>query len=101
MVSHTRHRSNRRWVVGHCDGTRIGKVTLSVDPDTFEVTAHAQQNVERTTTAPATLIASYPRVAEVNAIVTTAARSTAAVGDAKVGSVSADITTAYVGGCSG
>lgn len=78
-------------------GTRIGKVTLSVDPDTFEVTAHTQQNVERTTTAPATLIASYPRVAEVNAIVTTALADAAAIGNTRVGSVSADITTAYIG----
>lgn len=78
-------------------GTRIGRVTLAVDPDTFEVTAHTQQNIERTTTAPATLIASYPRVAEVNAIVTAALANAAAIGNTKVGSVSADITTAYIG----
>ncbi|WP_419672775.1 ExeM/NucH family extracellular endonuclease [Agromyces seonyuensis] len=79
-------------------GEFIGKVVLTYDPETDEVTAHSQSNVARTTTADATLIATYPRVAAVNSIVTAAIAAADVVGRQPVGSVTADITTAFAGG---
>ncbi len=75
-------------------GENIGKVTLSVDADTDEVTAHTVANVARVATADTT----FPRVAEVNTIVTEALAYAATIGNEKVADVSADITTAYTGG---
>lgn len=79
-------------------GEFIGKVVLTYDPETDEVTAHTQTNVPRTTDADATLISTFPRVAAVNQIVTDALAYAAVVGNQPVGSVTADITTAYSGG---
>lgn len=79
-------------------GANIGKITLSIDPATGEVTAHTESNVKRTTTAAATLVATYPRVAAVKAIVDAALAAAAEIGNTAVGEVSGDITTAFGGG---
>lgn len=79
-------------------GERIGKVVLTVDQDTKTVVAFTAENVSRTTTADATLVATYPRVAEVKTIVDAALAEAAVIGNVPVGSVTADITTAYSGG---
>src|SRR5690606_6732139 len=49
-------------------GENIGKVTLSVDPDTGDITANAAENVKRVAAADTTL----PRVAQVKQIVDSA-----------------------------
>lgn len=79
-------------------GAKIGKITLTLDPETGDVQAHTEENVARTTTPAADLIAAYPRVAEVNAIVTQARAYAAEIGNTAVAEVSGDITTAYAGG---
>lgn len=76
-------------------GENIGRVRLSIDPDTGEVVTSQADNVARTTTADADLVATYPRVAEVKPIVDAALANAAEVGGRKVGEVTADITTAY------
>ena len=95
--------------VGDGDGTRpvvqtgsygenLGKVVLTYDPVTDEVTAATAENVARTTTPDADLVAAYPRVAAVADIVTDALAYAAEVGSQPVGSVTADVTTAFTGG---
>ena len=96
-------------------GENIGKVVLTFDPASGEVVAHTQQNVPRLV-APvipgntpaqneaafaAQLVATYPRVAQVNTIVTAALAYADVVGSVPVGSVTADITTAFTGGTYG
>ncbi|WP_313408061.1 bifunctional UDP-sugar hydrolase/5'-nucleotidase [Aeromicrobium sp.] len=75
-------------------GENVGKVTLSVDPDTGAIAAHTVENVKRVATADTTL----PRVAEVKQIVDAALAHAATIGNEKVADISADITTAYAGG---
>ncbi|UZN04973.1 ExeM/NucH family extracellular endonuclease [Cellulomonas sp. S1-8] len=79
-------------------GELIGKVVLTYDPATDEVTAATAENVARTTTPDAELVAAYPRVAEVSAIVAAALAYANEVGSQPVGSVTADVTTAFSGG---
>ncbi|WP_434811343.1 ExeM/NucH family extracellular endonuclease [Microbacterium sp. bgisy189] len=79
-------------------GANIGEVVLTVDPETFTVDAHTERLVPRTTDDAAALIAAYPRVAEVDRIVTAALDAAAEIGNTAVGEVSADITTAHAGG---
>ncbi|GAB2691077.1 5'-nucleotidase [Microbacterium marinum] len=79
-------------------GAKIGEITLTIDPATGEVTAHTERNVARTTTPAAELVATYPRVAEVDRIVKAALANAAAIGNTAVAEVSGDITTAYSGG---
>lgn len=87
-------------------GENIGKVTLTYDPATDAVTALAGENVKRVAPAAgqtqaqldAALVAQYPRVAEVKAIVDAAIAEAAVVGNQPKGSVTADITTAFAGG---
>lgn len=79
-------------------GTDVGEVVLTIDPETFEVTAHTERNVDRTATPQAELIDSYPRVSNVNDIVVAALAAAAEVGNTAVGEVGADITTAFAGG---
>ncbi|MBO3103053.1 ExeM/NucH family extracellular endonuclease [Cellulomonas fengjieae] len=96
-------------------GEFVGKIVLTYDPASGEVVAHAQTNVARLV-APAIpgntpaqneaafaaqLVATYPRVAEVNTIVTAALAYATEVGSVPVGSVTADITTAFTGGTYG
>lgn len=79
-------------------GTNIGQIVLTVDGESGNVSAHTEQLVKRTTTAAADLIATYPRVAEVDAIVKDALAAAAEIGNTAVGEVSGDITTAFAGG---
>lgn len=79
-------------------GEFIGHVSLTVDTTTHEVTAYTAQNVARTTTDDATLVATYPRVAEVKTIVDAALKQADIIGAQPVGEVTADITTAFAGG---
>lgn len=76
-------------------GTNIGDVTLSIDPATKKVLSHTSKNVPRVTTDDATLIATYPRVAAVDAITRKAMADAAVIGDRVIGQVDADITTAF------
>jgi 5'-nucleotidase len=90
-------------------GEFVGKVVLTVDPSTGEVLAHTQENVPRLVAPTGTseaafaaqLVATYPRVAQVNTIVTAALAYANEVGSVPVGSVTADITTAFTGGTYG
>ncbi|MDF2917956.1 MAG: multifunctional nuclease/2,3-cyclic-nucleotide [Microbacterium sp.] len=79
-------------------GDFVGKVVLSVDPTSGEVVSHSQENVGQTTTPAADLIATYPRVAEVDEIVRQALADFAEIGNTPVATISADITSAYSGG---
>jgi 5'-nucleotidase len=79
-------------------GENIGHVVLNVDPQTGDVLSYEKENVARTKTDDAELVAAYPRVAEVKQIVDGALARAQVVGDQPIGSVSADITTAFEGG---
>lgn len=79
-------------------GEFIGQITLTVDNATGEVESYTAQNVARSTTDPAQLLATYPRVAEVKAIVDAALAEAKVIGSRPVGSVTADITTAFANG---
>ncbi|WP_318241519.1 ExeM/NucH family extracellular endonuclease [Cellulomonas avistercoris] len=79
-------------------GELLGKVVLTYDRTTDEVTAATAENVARTTTPDADLVAAYPRVAAVADIVADALAYADEVGSEPVGSVTADITTAFSGG---
>ncbi len=76
-------------------GEFIGHVSLTVDTATHEVTAYTAQNVARTTAEDATLVATYPRVAEVKTIVDAALQQAEIIGAQPIGEVTADITTAF------
>ncbi|MFF1254842.1 ExeM/NucH family extracellular endonuclease [Pseudarthrobacter sp. NPDC058329] len=76
-------------------GENVGQIQLTVDTATKQVTAHKAGNVKRTTDTAADLIAAYPRVAAVDAIVRKALEDAAVVGNQPVGAVTADITTAF------
>lgn len=82
-------------------GEFIGKIVLTFDPASGQVTAHTAENVARTTDSDASLVAAYPRVATVKQITDKALAAAAVIGNQKVGSVTADITTAYFGQGSG
>jgi len=73
-------------------GENIGRITLTVDTASKAVTAYTAANVKRITTD---LSGTYPRVAQVKAIVDKALAEAAAVGNQPVGAVTADITTAF------
>ncbi|GAB3158951.1 ExeM/NucH family extracellular endonuclease [Myceligenerans halotolerans] len=79
-------------------GSNLGHVTLTVDTETFEVTDYTAENVARTETPDDELIETYPRVAEVNAIVQAALDEAEEIGAAPVGEITGDITTAFAGG---
>jgi 5'-nucleotidase len=76
-------------------GENVGQIQLTVDTATKQVTAYKSGNVKRSTDPAADLIAGFPRVAAVDAIVKKALADAAVVGDQPVGSVTADITTAF------
>lgn len=82
-------------------GEFIGSITLTIDNDTDALVSYEAKNVKRTTTPAAELVAAYPRVAEVKAIVDAALLVAQTEGNKVVGSISADITTAYTGTTSG
>ena len=83
-------------------GANVGQIVLTVD-EGGDVVDYTARNVPRLS-APdadagaaldAELVATYPRVAEVNDIVTAARAEADVVGREPVGSVTADITTAF------
>ncbi|MBT2250469.1 ExeM/NucH family extracellular endonuclease [Arthrobacter sp. BHU FT2] len=76
-------------------GENVGQIQLTVDTATKEVAGYKAGNVKRTTDAAADLVAAYPRVAAVDAIVKKALAAAAEVGNQPVGSVTKDITTAF------
>ena len=76
-------------------GENIGQIQLTIDTATKEVTGYKAGNVERTTAPAADLVAAYPRVATVDAIVKRALAEAAEIGGQPVGKVTADITTAF------
>jgi 5'-nucleotidase len=76
-------------------GENVGQIQLTVDFATKQVTAYKAGNVKRTTDPAAGLIAAYPRVAAVDAIVQKALADAAVVGNQPVGTLTADITTAF------
>lgn len=95
-------------------GENIGEIVLTVDRESGDVVDSSARNVPRLASATvpddpeqtaansaamdAKLIATYPRVAEVDRIVTLARAEADRVGAQPVGSVTADITTAFRGG---
>jgi len=78
-------------------GEFIGQIQLTIDTKTMSVTGYKAGNVKRSTDPAADLVAAYPRVAAVKAIVDKAAAEAAVIGDQPVGKVTADITTAFGG----
>lgn len=83
-------------------GANIGQIVLSVDEggDVVDYTARnvprlSAPNADAGAALDAELIATYPRVAKVNDIVTAARAEADVVGREPVGSVTADITTAF------
>lgn len=78
-------------------GEFIGQIQLTVDTKTMSVTGYKAANVKRTTDPAADLVAAYPRVAAVKAIVDKAVADAAVIGNQPVGKVTADITTAFGG----
>ncbi|GHG45319.1 hypothetical protein GCM10011331_04680 [Flavimobilis marinus] len=81
-------------------GDNIGQVQLQVDPATGLVKDFTVGNVKRSTTAPADLVAAYPRVAEVNTIVTAALAAADKIGSQPKGTITGDITRARTEGTS-
>lgn len=79
-------------------GENLGKVTLDYDPATDTVLTSTAVNVPRVTTDDSTLVAAYPRVAQVKTIVDKALAQAETIGNQSVGSVTADVTTAFSGG---
>lgn len=80
-------------------GGNVGKVVLTVETTTGDVTAHTEQIVPVTFGVnETTAAAQYPRVREVKHIVDEAVAYAAIVGNVPKGSITADVTTAYAGG---
>ncbi len=73
-------------------GENVGRITLTVDTKSMAVTAYTAGNVKRSTTD---MSGTYPRAAQVKAIVDKALADAAVVGNQPVGAVTADITTAF------
>ncbi|MGI5189074.1 ExeM/NucH family extracellular endonuclease [Promicromonospora sp. CA-289599] len=79
-------------------GQFLGHVSLTVDTESFDVTGYTVENVPRTSTPADELIAEYPAVAEVDAIVDAALAEAEEIGAQPIGEVTADVTTAFAGG---
>lgn len=79
-------------------GANVGNISLTVDPDTGEVTSYSARNVARTTTDDSTLVSTFARVADIKPIVDSALAFAAEKGNEPVATQTADITTAFVGG---
>lgn len=79
-------------------GSNIGDVRLTIDPATKKVLSNTARNVPRVTIDDATLVANYPRVAQVQNITNAASAAAAVIGNKVIGKVDADITTAFAGG---
>jgi len=81
-------------------GENIGQVVLGYNVVTEEVVSSTAKNVARTLDADTTLVATYPRVAEVKTIVDAALAQAAVIGNQPIGTITADITRAFAGGVS-
>jgi 2',3'-cyclic-nucleotide 2'-phosphodiesterase (5'-nucleotidase family) len=79
-------------------GENIGQVVLGYDTATDQVTTVVNQNVARTKTEDAELVAAYPRVAAVQTITQAALAAAAVIGNEPIGSLAGDITRASIGG---
>ena len=77
-------------------GQNVGQVTLTVDPDTDEVTAFTVANRPRTQVSEDELVQTFPRVAAVKDTVEDALEVAAVRGNVPVGEITADITTAFL-----
>ncbi len=86
--------SNRPIVQAASYGTNLGEVVLTVD-NTSKLVTGATASV---LTRAASVNLTYPRVAAVDSIVTSALSYAATVGNQPIGEISADITTAFTGG---
>jgi 5'-nucleotidase len=82
-------------------GEFIGQIVLTVDTATDEVLSYTAENVarplledEELAAADAAFVAAYPRVAEVETIVTDALEQAAVTGNVAVGDITQDITRA-------
>ena len=75
-------------------GENVGQVRLFVDANTNAVRAYTQGIVPRTKADDDALVAEFPRVATVKAIVDQALADAKVAGSVPVGTISADITTA-------
>lgn len=73
----------------------LGKVTLTIDNKTGEVTSYTRENVEPTSTPNEELIKNYPRVAEVSTIVDDAIVKAEEIGSVVIGEAGAPITRAF------
>ncbi|MBG6178869.1 5'-nucleotidase C-terminal domain-containing protein [Arthrobacter sp. CAN_A1] len=78
-------------------GEFIGQVELTVDNASGDVLDYEARNVARTEVDDAELVAAYPRVAEVQTIVTEALETAEELGSVVLGKVTEDITTAFIG----
>ncbi|UUZ58749.1 hypothetical protein [Nocardioides sp. B-3] len=79
-------------------GNNVGRVVLTVDDVSGDVTSYVSKNVPRTTETVAELVAKYPAtVGKVKDIVDAALASAKVIGNVKVGNISADISRAYDG----
>ena len=78
-------------------GENIGQVLITVNLANDSIVRQSARNVARSAASEATLVATYPAVAEVKSIVDTALAEAAVRGNAPIGSVTADITTAFSG----
>lgn len=79
-------------------GANVGQMSLTIDPATGDVSTSTARVVPRTTADDASLISTYPRVAEVNRITQAALANAATVGNEPKGRITADITTAINNG---
>ena len=79
-------------------GENIGQVVLNFNKASGVTTTVKNQDVKRSTTADATLVAAYPRVATVKTITDAALAQAAVIGNQPIGSVTADVTRACTGG---
>jgi len=86
--------SGRPIVQAASYGTKLGKVVLTYNTSTKAITSVDASVLDRAATANT----SYPRVASVASIVTSALDHAASVGNEAIGSLTASITTAFGGG---
>ncbi len=75
----------------------VGKVTLRVDKKSHRVVAHTATNLAVTTTPDAELVARYPRVARISAIVNDAVAQSKVVGAVKIGESTGELSRAFIG----
>ena len=78
-------------------GKNVGQVQLTVESDTGAISAYTATNVKRTTEADATLISTYPSVANVKSIVDAALAYARPIGEQAAGTITGDITRALSG----